>query len=124
MLFISVPKSTHTQRDNIAEGHAYQHIASQVARWVKNLPVMAELQETGFHPSLSWEISGGGNDNPLQHSCLDNPMDRGARWATVHGVTKSWIQLSTHTHICVAGDLWGQEKINVKACIDDFKNNY
>ena len=51
-------------------------------------------------------------------------MDRGARWATVHGVTKSWIQLSTHTHISVAGDLWGQEKINVKACVDDFKNNY
>ena len=32
---------------------------------------------------------GEGNDNPLQYSCLENPMDRGARWATVHGVTKS-----------------------------------
>ena len=31
---------------------------------------------------------GGGNCNPLQYSCLGNPMDRGARWATVHGVTK------------------------------------
>ena len=32
---------------------------------------------------------GKGNGNPLQYSCLGNPMDRGARWATVHGVTKS-----------------------------------
>ena len=33
---------------------------------------------------------GEGNDNPLQYSCLGNPMDRGAWWAIVHGVTKSW----------------------------------
>ena len=32
---------------------------------------------------------GGGNGNPLQYSCLENPMDRGAWWATVHGVGKS-----------------------------------
>ena len=37
---------------------------------------------------------GEGNGNPLQDSCLENPMDREAWWATVHGVTKSWIQLS------------------------------
>ena len=36
---------------------------------------------------------GGRNGNPLQYSCLENPMDRGAWWATVHGVTKSWILL-------------------------------
>ena len=33
---------------------------------------------------------GEGNGNPLQYSCLGNPMDRGAWWATVHGVAKSW----------------------------------
>ena len=33
---------------------------------------------------------GVGNGNPLQYSCLENPMDRGARQATVHGITKSW----------------------------------
>ena len=33
---------------------------------------------------------GGGNDNPLQYSCLKNPLDRGASQATVHGVAKSW----------------------------------
>ena len=35
-----------------------------------------------------------GNGNPLQYSCLENPMNGGAWWATVHGVTKSWTQLS------------------------------
>ena len=34
--------------------------------------------------------SPGGHGNPLQYSCLENPMDRGAWWGTVHGVTKSW----------------------------------
>ena len=46
----------------------------------------------------SGRCPGVGNSNPLQYSCLENPMDRGARWATVHGVTKSWTRLSTHTH--------------------------
>ena len=35
-----------------------------------------------------------GNSNPLQYSCLGNPIDREAWWATVHGVTRSWKQLS------------------------------
>ena len=38
-----------------------------------------------------------GNGNPLQYSCLENPMDGGARWATVHGVAKSWTRLSDFT---------------------------
>ena len=38
--------------------------------------------------------TGEGHDNPLQYSCLENPMDRGAWWATVHGVTKRWTGLS------------------------------
>ena len=33
---------------------------------------------------------GEGNDNAFQYSCLENSMDRGARWAAVHGVTQSW----------------------------------
>ena len=44
---------------------------------------------------------GKGNSNPLQYSCLGNPLHREAWWTTVHGVAKSWIQLSdlhTHTH--------------------------
>ena len=39
---------------------------------------------------------GGRNGNPLQYSCLDNPLDRGAWWAIIHGVTKSQTQLSTN----------------------------
>ena len=42
---------------------------------------------------------GEGNGNPLQYSCLENPMDGGAWWATVHGVTKSQTQLSDLTSL-------------------------
>ena len=48
---------------------------------------------------------GGGNGNPLQYSCLENPMDKGARQATVHRVAKSHTQLkrlSTHTHTYIS----------------------
>ena len=41
---------------------------------------------------------GGGHGNPLQYSCLENPMDRAAWWATVHAVTKSQTQLSDEAH--------------------------
>ena len=42
----------------------------------------------------SGSAPGGGHGNPLQYSCLENPMDRGAWQATVHGVKRSWTQLS------------------------------
>ena len=42
---------------------------------------------------------GEGNDNTLQYSCLENSMDGGAWWATVHGVTKSRTQLSNFIHL-------------------------
>ena len=46
---------------------------------------------------LRWGRSpGGGNGNPLQYSCLENPLERGAWWAIVHGVTKSWTLLSNN----------------------------
>ena len=44
--------------------------------------------DLGSIPGLG-RSPGEGNGNPLQHSCLENPMDRGAWWTTVHGVTKS-----------------------------------
>ena len=47
-----------------------------------------------------------GNGNPLQYSCLENPMDRGVPRATVHGIAESWTQLShTHTHLFSFGRL-------------------
>ena len=42
---------------------------------------------------------GGENGNPLQYSCLENLIDRGARWTTVHGVAKSQTLLSTWKHV-------------------------
>ena len=54
---------------------------------VKNLP--ANAGDPSSIPG-SRRSPGEGNGNPLQHSCLGNPMDRGAWQATVHGVTKSW----------------------------------
>ena len=66
-----------------------------VAQTVKHLPAMWEIRVQ----SLGWKDSTGeGNDNPLQYPCLENPMDRGAWWATVHGVAKSWTRLSDFTY--------------------------
>ena len=62
---------------------------SQVALVVKNPPAKAgDIRDAGSIPG-SGRSSGGGNGNPLQYSCLENPMDRGAWWATVHSVSKS-----------------------------------
>ena len=60
---------------------------------VKNLPGNAgDLRVVGSIPGLG-RSPGGGHSNPLQDSCLENSMDRGAWWATVHGVSKSQTQL-------------------------------
>ena len=50
-------------------------------------------RDLGLIPG-SGRSPGEGNGNPIQYSCLENSMDRGALWATVHGVTKSWTPLS------------------------------
>ena len=56
---------------------------------VKNSPANAgDIRDEDLIPG-SERSSGGGNGNPLQYSCLENPMDRGAWRATVHGVAKS-----------------------------------
>ena len=65
--------------------------ASRVAQRLKRLPAVWET----WVQSLGWEDAPGeGNGNPLQYSCLENPMDGGAWRATVHGVKKSRTQLS------------------------------
>ena len=50
-----------------------------------------------LHSHFSLSCIGDGNGNPLQDSCLENPMDGGAWWATVHGVAKSRTRLSDFT---------------------------
>ena len=57
----------------------------------------------GFNPWVG-KIPAGGHGKPLQYSCLENPMDRGAWWATVLRVAKSWTQLkwlSAHACTCI-----------------------
>ena len=73
--------------------------ASQVALVVKNLPVSAEeVRDVGLIPGLG-RSPGRGQGNPLQYSCLETPMARGAWRATVHRVTNShtWLSILVHT---------------------------
>ena len=84
--------------------YRYGHLtrASLIVQRVKNPPAMQETQELPV-PSVGeedfWRRFGGrffgeGHSNPLQYSCLGNPMDRGARQATLNRVTKSPTQNS------------------------------
>ena len=71
---------------------------------VKNLP--ANVGDIRDENSIlgSGRSPGEGHSNPLQYSCLENPMNRGAWWATVHRVAQSWAQLkwlNTHTYVCM-----------------------
>ena len=65
---------------------------------VNNPPANAgDLRDEGSIPGLG-RSPGGGQDNPLQYFCLENPMDRGAWWATVHEVAKSEETLHESLH--------------------------
>ena len=76
--------------------------ASQVVLVVKNLPANeGDLRDASLIPGLG-RSPGGGHDNPLQYSCLENPTDRGAWQAAVLRVTQSWTrlkQLNKHAHL-------------------------
>ena len=82
---------------------------------VKNPP--ANGGDVGSIPRLG-RSPGEGNGNLLQYSCLENPMDGGAWWATVHGVAKSRTRLSDFTHKvnpiivleCLLGIFWSKRK--------------
>ena len=63
-----------------------------MAQWVKNPPAMQKTGDVGLIPG-SGRFLGGGNGNSLQYSCLENPMDRGAWQATVHGVANNQTRL-------------------------------
>ena len=89
---------------------------------INNLPANAgDIGDAGSTPG-SGRTSGGGNSNPLQYSCLENSMDRGAWQATVHGVAKSQTQLSTLTciamnkYICVFSDETQRQTQEAFAC--------
>ena len=70
---------------------------------VKNLPANAtDIRDADLIPGLG-RCPGRGHGNPFQYSCPENPMDRGAWWATVHGFTKEELDMTkasehAHTH--------------------------
>ena len=85
--------------------HWCEYWASQVALVVENLPANAGVvREAGFIPG-SGRSPGGGHGNLLQYSCLENPMVRGAWWATIYRVVKSWTRLKQLSTLC----LWAYE---------------
>ena len=99
-LFVSVSYHPIGQSKSRVPSYS-QEGASQVALVVKNQPVNAgDTRDVGSIPG-SGRSPGIGNSNPLQYCCVENPMDRGAWWATVHRIAKSqtWLkQLNTHIY--------------------------
>ena len=65
-------------------------LAQKKKKKKKLLASAGDIRDVGSIPGLG-RSSGEGNGKPLQYSCLENPMDRGAWWAIVHGVAKSQI---------------------------------
>ena len=74
--------------------NGFTMVYSRVAQMGKKLPAM---QETCLIPG-SGRSPREGNGNPLQYSCLENSLDRGAWWATFHGLTKSQMTGCTCMH--------------------------
>ena len=68
------------------------HFSKGLPQWLSSKEPTRNTGDTGDMGSIpgSGKPPGEGNDNPFQHYCVENPMDRGVWWATVHEVTKSW----------------------------------
>ena len=81
---ICVQNHTHTHTTYI---YTYTHIRLPSSSDSKEFAL--NVGDPGSIPG-SGRFSGEGNGNPLQYSCLENPIDRGAWWPIVHGVSKSW----------------------------------
>ena len=77
--------------------------------WLSGKNPPANPGDLGSIPGLA-RFPGEGNSNPLQHSCLGNPMDRVVWWATVHGVSKNQMQLNNL-------DVTKQLRISTKLCL-------
>ena len=84
---------------------------------VKNLLANAgDTRDPGLMPG-SGRSSGGGNGKPLQYSCLENSLDRGAWRATVHGVAKNWTWLSTAHSTAYADVAKGQKLVFIDSAL-------
>ena len=88
-----------------------------VKNWPANVGDMSLIPRSRRSP-------GGGHGNSLQSSCLENPMDRGDWWATVHGVTKSWtvvgMYAQAHSYLTLPLKKLRQNKIKELAQIVSF----
>ena len=71
----------------------------RASQWLSGKKIHLPVQSTDWVPGLGG--SPGGNGSPLQYSCLENPLYRGAWQDTVYGVAKSETQLSEHAHILI-----------------------
>ena len=78
-----------------------------MALMVKNLSASAEDRRGVGSILGSGRPPGGGHGNPFQYSYLENPMDRGAWWATVHRVIKSWTRLKQLSMQSTHSPAWG-----------------
>ena len=85
-------------------------VSKGLPRWLSGKESTCNAADTGDAVSVPrWGWSPGvGNGNPLQYTCLEDPMDKGAWWATIHRVAKSWTCLSTwHTQVALIFEiLW------------------
>ena len=102
-LLITARKRWRAVREVLREGFSGGSV-------VKNPPAKAgDAGDAGSIPGLGRNPEGG-NGNPLQYSCRENPMDRGVTQAVVHGVIKSWTQLWACTRIPSAHPPWGRSQ--------------
>ena len=81
----------------------HNYIPMWLPQWLNSKESACNAGDSGDEGSIpeSGRSPGGGNCNPLQHSGQENPTDKGAWWATVHGVAKSQTRLSTITSLLV-----------------------
>ena len=81
----------------------YNHL-SRIPRWLSGKESACNAGDAGLIPELG--RSGEGNGNPLQYSCLGNPMDRWAQQAAVHGVTTSQTEQLNNNKSCISSSWW------------------
>ena len=102
--------SMNTEKKTVEECF-HNLLCSFIPSFIYSIPTLSQALYKGISMSIPWSNTntfvqslaqsryspGEGNGNSLQYSCLENPMDRGAWWATVHGVAKSRTRLSGYT---------------------------
>ena len=92
----------HLQWQSLREKHLSitTDIALRFSKWLSGKESACQTGDLGSIPGLG-RSPGKGNGSPLQYSCLENPMDRKAWWATVHGVPKSqtWLNWARRQHL-------------------------